>query len=63
MNCSHRIGEDGDGPPCGDEGRLCLACEAELEREFNWLMHVSKYAAGAQLDDEYYAQLRDAGRL
>lgn len=52
-----------DGRACGDEGELCDSCGAEERRDHEYLRNVSKYAAGFPLDDDYYAQLRDAGRI
>lgn len=63
MSCPNRLGEERGGAPCGDEGKLCGECLEAEAREFEWLRRVSKYTAGAPLDDEYYADLRDAGRL
>lgn len=70
MNCPNRLGEDGDGPLCGDEGRLCDECgEAEM-REWEWLKHVApqtimnERACRELMGDEAYEQeLRDTGHL
>jgi hypothetical protein len=51
-----------DGRPCGDEGQLCESCLACKAAEWAWLAHVPKYAVMPP-DEDYYQELRDAGRL
>lgn len=51
-----------DGRPCGDEGELCEGCSERTAAEWSWLRHAPKYAV-MPADEEYYAELRDAGRL
>lgn len=51
-----------NGNDCGDEGRLCKGCMARAAAKWSWLRHVPKYAV-MPVDDEYYQELRDAGRI
>lgn len=51
-----------DGRPCGDEGELCAGCQERAAAEWSWLRFVSKYAVMPP-DQEYYEELRDAGRF
>jgi len=59
MTCPH-ITED--GRECGDEGILCDSCFLAAMHEHAWLRHVSKYAAGAPIDEAWELEMRDAGR-
>lgn len=60
--CLNRLGEDGDGPECGDEGRMCDECQTREAAQWNWLSNVSKWAVMPP-DEDYYQELRDAGRI
>lgn len=51
-----------DGRECGDEGELCEGCCACAEAEWAYLRHVPKYAVMSP-DEDYYQELRDAGRI
>lgn len=44
------------------DGRLCDHCSERAAAEWSWLRHAPKYAVMPP-DDEYHAELRDAGRL
>jgi hypothetical protein len=60
--CTNPLEDDEHGQLCGDEGRLCDACMVERMQEYAWLKHVSKYAAGAPIDEDFEIEMRDAGR-
>ena len=53
VNCANVI--DDYGNPCGDEGRLCDACEANVMAEHAWLR-------GTQSPDQERQDMIDAGR-
>lgn len=59
MSCRNRLDND---QPCGDEGQLCDSCFRAEMQSYSWLQHVSKYAAGAPIDEDYDRELIDAGR-
>jgi hypothetical protein len=40
-----------------------MAASVATRESCAYLKHVSKYAAGFPLDEEYYEELRDAGRI
>lgn len=50
-----------DGRECGDEWGVCDACDAQAAKEWEWLRGEPKYAVMPP-DDEFYQELRDAGR-
>jgi hypothetical protein len=60
--CLLPLEDNEHGAICGDEGRFCPACMAQATREHEYLKHVSKYTV-MPIDEEYYQELRDAGRL
>lgn len=63
MSCRGPIDlDDPESPECGDEGRLCDSCQEEAAREHAWLRNVPAWVVKPR-DDDYYQELRDAGRL
>lgn len=53
-----------NGQPCGDEGRLCDACQIEAEQAYTYLKYLPRHAVfgDAQAQEERDRELRDAGR-
>ena len=60
MNCANLME---NGQPCGDEGGYCDECFLKAMQDHAWLKNVSKYAAGAPIDEAWEVEMRDAGRL
>lgn len=53
-----------NGQPCGDEGRLCDACQIEAEQAHTYLKYVPRHMVfgDSQAREEFNQELRDAGR-
>ena len=50
-----------DGRECGDP-QLCDKCWVEQMQQHAWLKRISRYAAGAPIDEQFEAEMREAGR-